>query len=156
MRYSISLIISIFLWVSCTDSKIANSKIADANRELIGTWELTSVSTPSDQISKPKSEISIFKFWNDSTYSYVRLNECATTKQSGSYLIVDNPNRKFLTLCFVPDLDISAKDTLREEYMNFDILKLDSNVLELIDYSVLLEGSGHKIFNQISKFKKVR
>lgn len=167
MRHIIFYIGFLILLGSCK-----NSDMSKVNSELLGTWELDSLSIYSGRLIKADSEGREFVFKNDSSFIYKWWHYDVGNRQSGKYFIVHNPKRGLITLCFVsdldiisdgdtriigtePDMEIPENDTIRED-MNFDIFSIDSNRLVLIDNSVMLEGEPHMIFNRIYIYKKIK
>jgi hypothetical protein len=112
---------------SCSGDK--SNKIVD---NLIGSWTLDSISTPSGRfIANNDSKTLIFK--NKIDYSYEWWNGDVGNTFNGKFFILYNPRRGLKTLTCIPDIQVSEKDTIRIGYLNLDIVCLQGNRLVLID-----------------------
>ena len=127
MRHLLILLGFATLIDSCSIDK--SNRIVD---NLIGTWTLDSISTPSGKFfANNDSKTLIFK--NKADYSYEWWNGDVGNAFTGKYFILDNPKRGLRTLTCIPDIQISGKDAVRIEYMNLDIVSVQENRLVLID-----------------------
>lgn len=153
MRHLLILLGIATLIDSCSIDK--SDKIVD---NLIGTWNLDSVSTPSGRYYSIKdskdSKTLIFK--NRFEYSYEWWNDDVGNTFTGKFFILDNSKRGLKTLSCVPDLQISGNDTVRIEYMNLDIVCLQGNRLVLIDETKWIDRKSLPSlrFNKVYIYKR--
>ena len=133
MRYT-----QIIIWLSSIVlilsgcNNIDKEKV-DINEMLLGNWELDSISSPSGMYFKEDTQTKKLMFINKTDYSLVWMNGDVGNTYTGKYFVLDNPNRGLKTISFIPDVQIAGKDTIRIEFMNLDIVSLNSKRLQLID-----------------------
>jgi len=170
MKRLILYLFSLNLLTSCS---ISDPK--GINSELIGIWELDSISTSSGSFVKSNffSETLVFKKWSGCSlvteYHPEDLGEPRLMSKIdffnfgmesfiGKYFILENPNRGLKTLIFVPDLLISGKDTIRKKCKNYDLVSLDNDRLVLIEETQWIprELLPVLIYNKIKIYKKVK
>ncbi len=153
MRHLLILLGIAVLIGSCSVNK---SKVTIGN--LIGTWTLDSVSTPSGKYyaSKDFKEFKSLIFKNENDYSGEWRNSDVGNTFSGKFFILDNPKRGLKTLTCIPDIEVTDKDTIRTKYMNLDIVSLQGNRLILIDETKWIDRDHLPSleFNKIYIYKK--
>ena len=135
--------------LGCTSN---DTKLDEKN--LIGTWVLDSVSTPSGQYVNGSRTL-IFK--NKSDYSNEWWNGDVGNTFTGKYFLLANPKRALKTVAFIPDIQLDGnKDTIRIPYMNFDILSLTTSRLQVISETEFINRDSLPtiIFSRISIYKK--
>jgi hypothetical protein len=137
---------------SCSGDK--SNRIVD---NLIGTWTLDSISTPSGGFFANKDSKSLI-FKNKTDYSYEWWNGDVGNTFTGKFFILDNPKRGLKTLTCIPDIQVSGKDTIRIEYMNLDIVNLQKNRLVLIDETKWIDRDSLPSlrFNEVQIYKRKR
>lgn len=170
MKRLIVYLFSLNLLASCS---LSDPK--EINGGLIGIWELDSISNSSGSFIKSNtiSETLVFKKWSgcslNTEYQPEDLGEPSLISKidffnfemesfTGKYFILENPNRGLKTLIFVPDLQISGKDTIRKKCKNYDLVSLDNDRLVLIEETQWIprERLTVLIYNKIKIYKKVK
>lgn len=169
MKRLIVYLFSLNLLASCS---ISDHK--GINVGLIGTWELDSISTSSGNFVKSNniSETLVFKKWSSCSLvteyhpedletwhmSKIEFFNFEMESFTGKYFILENPNRGLKTLIFVPDLQISGKDTIRKKSKNYDLVSFDNDRLVLIEETQWIprERLPVLIYNKIKIYKKVK
>lgn len=136
----------------CSGDK--SNRIVD---NLIGTWTLDSISTPSGRLFA-NTDYKALIFKNKTDYSYEWWNGDVGNTFTGKFFILDNPKRGLKTLTCIPDIKISGKDTIRIKYMNLDIVNLQKNRLMLIDETKWIDRDSLPSlrFNEIQIYKRKR
>lgn len=149
----ILLSILLLLGYSCRNE---SAKIVD---NLIGEWKLDSASTPYGNYYKlGKIEHTTIIFKNQTDYSYDKIHFDVGFTFTGKFFVLYNPKRELKTLTFIPDIQISEKDTSRIEYLNLDIKSIDRNRLVLVDETKWIDRVGLPSlkFNKVYIYKKSR
>ncbi|WP_158828487.1 hypothetical protein [Mucilaginibacter lacusdianchii] len=123
---------------------------------MIGTWKLDSVSNADGKYCKADIK-SFFTFKDASNYIYEWMNYDVGNNFHGKYIIVENPKRAWATISLVPDIQMSDKDTVRTEYINFDIVALSADRLHTVDQTKFIDRKGKPsiIFNKHKIYKRV-
>lgn len=155
-KQSIKNLLTMFL-IAVLSSCNYSDKSGAIRDQLKGTWMLDSISTSSGKYYKATTK-NIFRFINESDYSYDWMNDDVGNKDSGQYTITINPKRALATLSFIPNIKIDHKDTIRIRYLNFDIVDLSSDRLHTIDQTEFIErkGMSYIIFNKHSIYRRVK
>jgi hypothetical protein len=140
---------------------IESCSIDKSNRivnNLIGTWTLDSVSSPSGRYYSIKNskDSETLIFINKFNYSYEWWNDDVGNTFTGKFFILDNPKRGLMTLTCIPDIQVSEKDTIRIGYMNLDIVSLQKDRLMLIDKTKWIDRDSLPSlgFNKVYIYKK--
>lgn len=158
MTYKENYILAILLGLSfcgcsSSDKESKNDKII-----LIGTWALDSISTPSGKYYKTSSETKTLTFKNETDYIFEWWNGDVGNTFTGKYFVLDNPKRGLKTISFVPDIQTADKDTIRIEYMNFDIVSINSKRLQVVDETEFIKSDSlpYKRFNKNYIYTKMK
>jgi hypothetical protein len=114
---------------SCLNSTKDND---DITTKLLGTWALDSVSLPNGQFKERGSESKTLIFANNSDYSFEWWDDDVGNTFKGKYFILENPQRALKTISFVPNIQIEGDDTIRIQYMNFDIVSINPKRLHFV------------------------
>jgi hypothetical protein len=123
----ITLLTTIILGLSaCSDNSSSFDK-----KQLIGTWSLDSTSRPNGKYYETDHCVTL-TFENNTDYIYDNYCGDAIENFAGKYFILDNPKRGLKTITLIPDKWFDSYDTIREAYMNFDIVSIGTNRLQLI------------------------
>jgi hypothetical protein len=149
-------VISLIL-ISCSQKRESKSK--DLERILIGTWELDSISTNSGKFAHSNiNDSKTLTFYNNTDYSYEWNNGDVGNTFFGKYFILENPKRGLKTITLIPDIQLSGKDTIRIEYMNFDIVHASAKMLQVVDQTEFIKRDSlpYKVYNKNSIYKRVK
>ena len=135
----------------------ACSNSANLQHKLKGTWVLESVLSGRGGFVKVDNESKILVFLDNDQFSFEYWNGDVGNKEHGNYYLHQNPSRKAITIVFIPDLQISGKDTVRN-YMNYDIVAISDSTLRVVEQTQFIkrENSPYLAFNQqyIYRLKK--
>ena len=132
----------------------------DLKTSLLGTWVLDSVSTPSKQYVDVggKGDHHTLTFINKTDYSFEWWNDDVGNTFVGKYFILDNPKRGLKTITLIPDLQI-GEDTVRTEYMNFDIVSIGSTRFQVVDETNFIKRDSLKPYINFNKnyiYKRIK
>jgi hypothetical protein len=108
-----------------------SSKSNDIENKLVGTWTLDSELYVRGGLQKVSGERRVIKFFNDGSYSYEWQQLDVGGTVYGKYFILKNPNRKFYTISFIPD--VSKEGFI--DYMNYDVISVSDSLLQLAEPS---------------------
>ena len=143
-------IIGIVFACSCSSSVSIQSKLK-------GTWVLESVLSGRGGFVKVNNESKTLVFLDNDQFSFEYWSGDVGNKEHGNYYLHQNPSRKATTIVFIPDLQISGKDTVRN-YMSYDIVAISDSTLQVVEQTQFIkrENSPYLVFNQqyIYKLKK--
>ncbi len=126
-------------------------------KQLIGRWVLDSASNPNGSYYKSE-ECNFITFENDTNFIYEWVCGCIHQKFQGKYFILHNPKRELQTVFLIPDIYIDEKDTVRTEYIHFDIVSINSDRLQVIDETKFIkQDSSRSIrFNKNYIYKQTK
>ncbi len=134
MTYKPIIIIwTIFIGLTLIGCSYSDNKTSDLNTKLLGTWVLDSISTTSGKYYKSENESKIFTIKNKTDYILEWRNGDVGNRSTGKYFVLENPKRGLKTITFVPDIQITDKDTIRTAYMNFDLININSKRFQVVD-----------------------
>lgn len=148
--------ISITLTISgCSNADKGRS---DIEAKLLGTWVLDSISLPSGQYHKEEIESQTLTFINQTDYSFEWWQGDIGHTFTGKYFLLNNPKRGLNTISFIPDVQIADKDTIRIEYMNFDLVSISNSRLQVVDETEFVERDSlpYRIFNKNYIYKRTK
>ncbi len=148
------ILILTLISLSCNNEEIMSH---DIRKVLIGTWELDSVSNYSGRFIHT-DESKFLTFFNNTNYSYEWHNGDVGNKSLGKYFILDNPKRGLKTITLIPDIQISGKDTIRIECLNFDIVHADSQKLQVVEQTKFIKRDSlpYIVYNRNNIYKHVK
>jgi hypothetical protein len=106
--------------------------------KLIGKWVLDSTSSGKGVLYKDSLGGKILIFKDKNHYIFRGWSGDVSNESQGNYFILENPNRKKITISFIPDFQLDKKDTIRD-YLNLDIISLSATRLEIIGQTQFID-----------------
>lgn len=144
----IFVLLLVFILCSCQDN---------LSNKLVGTWKLARHTTPTGNVQNYDKDLKI-TFHKENNFNYSHFDYDLWNDYKGKYFINYNQNRINRTLMLIPDTIISGQDTIRLDYISFDLIELSDSVMVVHKPTKFINrvDDGRNIrYNEIMFFSKI-